>query len=72
MMIYLLTFWPFEDPIFTKIELMNEITSLFLLYHMFTFTDWVPSATSMYISGWSFCFFACLNMGMHLYILGSD
>ena len=51
---------------------MNEITSLMLLYHMLTFTDWLPSAEHRYLSGWSFCFFICANMAMHLYILLGD
>ena len=71
-MIYLLTFWPFEDPLFTKMELMNEIFSLLLLYHMLTFTDWLPSAEHRYLSGWSFAFFTCLNMAMHLTNLLKD
>jgi len=72
MIIYLGTYEPFEDPIFTKIELMNEITSVFLLYHMFCFTDWVPNASDRYIMGWSFICFTSLNLICHLVILARD
>ena len=53
MVIYLMTFWPFEDPKFTEIELMNELTSILLLYHMFCFTDWIPDANVKYELGFS-------------------
>ena len=69
MIIYLCTFWPFVEPIFTKIEIMNEVTSIFLLYHMFTFTDWVPDASVRYLLGWSFIAVISANLAFHLSIL---
>ena len=44
MIIYLLYWWPFQTPFDTKIEVMNELTSLLLLDHLFMFTDWLPKA----------------------------
>lgn len=72
MVIYLLTFWPFEDPIFTKIEVMNELTSILLLYHLFTFTDWIPDASKRYMMGWSFIVIMACNLGVHFFILSRN
>lgn len=72
MVIYLCIWEPFDDPIFNKIELMNEITSIILLYHMFSFTDWVPEASDRYIMGWSFIVFTSLNLICHLIILARN
>ena len=69
MIIYLLCFSPFEDPFFTKIEVMNEVTAIFLLYTMLCFTDWIPSAERRYIYGWFFIGFASLNMIVHIFLL---
>lgn len=69
MMIYLLTFWPFKDKIFTKVEVMNEVTSLLLLYHMLTFTDWVPRAETRYVMGWSFIGITSGNLAIHMLLL---
>ena len=48
LVIYFLQVWPFEDPMITKLEVMNEVTTVLLLYHMFIFTDWVSDATTRY------------------------
>lgn len=68
MIIYLFTCWPFEEPIFTKIEVMNEITSIFLLYHMLTFTDWVE-VEERYLMGWSFIAVTSTNLAIHFLLL---
>ena len=69
MMIYLQSYEPFTDKIFTTLETFNEITSIFLLYHMFTFTDWLPLASTRYIMGWSFIVFTCANLLTHVLLL---
>ena len=48
---------------------MNEITSIFLLYHMLCFSDFVPGATTRYLIGWYFIFFTSLNLTMHIILL---
>lgn len=53
-------------------EVLNEVTSILLLYHMFTFTDWVPGATTRYMLGWSFIAVTCTNLGIHFLNLGKN
>ena len=69
MIIYLFHYWPFDKPIFTMLEIMNEITSILLLYHMFCFTDWVPEAETRYLMGWSFIGITCSNLVLHVVML---
>ena len=66
MIIYLLTWWPFETRLFTKIEVLNEVTSLLLIYHLFMFTDWLPLAQTRYLMGWSFIAVTVMNLLFHL------
>ena len=69
MMIYLQSYRPFNDKIFTTLETFNEVTTIFLLYHMFTFTDWLPLASTRYIMGWSFIIFTSANLLVHVLLL---
>ena len=72
MIIYLLYWWPFETPFFTKIEVLNEVTSILLVYHLFMFTDWLPLAQTRYIMGWSFITVTVMNLAFHLFNLISN
>lgn len=69
MVIYLLWFSPFEDNFYNRIEVLNEITAMLLLYFMFTFTDWIPSAGDRYNYAWLFIAITCANLGVHLFFL---
>ena len=69
MLIFLQYYWPFDEPIFTYLETINEITTLFFLYHMFTFTDWVPKAEVRYLLGWSFIAFTVTNLTLHIVLV---
>ena len=48
MVIYFLWFRPFEEIKVTMLEVMNEITTIAMLYVMLTFSDWVPSPEVRY------------------------
>ena len=71
-LIYLGWFRPFEDQRLVNLEIMNECTSLILLYHLMLFTDFVPEAETRYLIGWSFIFFVVANMAVHFTILIKD
>ena len=60
---------PFEESLVGKLEIFNEYTAMILLYHVFLFTGLVPSLTFQIAVGWSFVFFMCGNMSLHLYFL---
>ena len=65
--IYLLHAWPFDERKFTILEVINEITAIFLMYCCFTFTDWVPLAETRYLCGWIFIVIISTNLSFHVY-----
>ena len=66
---YLVKYQPFEDRKILKLEIMNEVTNFILLYHLLTFTDFVGDVEARYSIGWSFLFFMCGNLCVHLYLM---
>ena len=54
MIIYYGYVWPFENHTVTKLEILNEVLTLFLCYFMLCFTDWVPDSSMRYYIGWLF------------------
>jgi hypothetical protein len=69
---YLCKFKPFEDRKILKLEIMNEVTNIILLYHLMMFTDWVPEAETRYAIGWSFIFVISANILVHFSLLVYD
>jgi len=72
MVIYLLWFWPFADNFFTRIEVMNEVTSILMLYLMLVFSDWVPDPEVRYTFGWVYIGVFCVNGTVHFFFLLRD
>jgi len=70
MVIYLMWFKPFEEKFYTFIEVCNEITVIFLLYFMLTFSEWIPSSEQRYDLAWYFIVIVSLNISVHLFFLG--
>jgi len=48
---------------------MNEVTEIFLLYHMAMFTSWVESPEVRHKIGWSFMAVVAVYMIIHLSLL---
>ena len=69
MIIYLMWFSPFADPFYTKVEVMNETTTIFLLYSMLCFTDWITSPEDRFNYGWFYIVVTSANSAFHLYFL---
>ena len=69
MIIYLGYVWPFTSHMLTKLELFNEVTTLFLFYGVMCFTDWVPKAEIRYLCGWVFMAILFTHLGSHLSLL---
>ena len=67
--IYLIWYWPFQSNFFTLIEVMNEVTALFMLYFMLSFSDWNPSPENRYTYGWFFIAICATNLIVHLFFL---
>ena len=49
-----------------RLEEINEIFTIFIMYHIFCFTDWVPDASVQYNLGYSCLFFNFLHLGFNL------
>ena len=66
---YLCKFQPFEDRKVLKLEVMNELTNLLLLYHVCCFAGLVPDSEDRYMLGWSFIATLACNMLVHFVLL---
>lgn len=58
---------PFKDSVSNKMELINEMGIVIVMYHMICFTDFNPSKEAAVQMGWSCCyctgFVMTLNFG---------
>lgn len=54
------------------LEVMNETTTIAMLYVMLTFSNWVPSPELRYQLGWVFIGVLVLNTIVHVYFLLRD
>ena len=72
MIIFLFWNCPFEENFYTRIEVLNEVTTMFLLYTMLCFTDWVGSPEQRYEIGYFFIAFIILNISVHLFFLAKE
>ena len=66
---HLFKYQPFEDRKILKLEMMNEMTNLFLLYHVICFSGLVLEAEDRFNLGWSFIMLVGANMSVHLLLL---
>lgn len=66
---YLCRVMPFEDRTVQKLEVMNEMTNLILLYHLLGFAGLIRESEDRYKLGWLFCIFIAANMLVHFTLL---
>ena len=67
---YLLLYKPFESKLTMSLELMNELTSGILMYHLIVFNpDWVSDNEPREFVGTSFIVIVCLNIAVHVFFL---
>ena len=69
---YMLHFKPFSDPLLNKLEVVNEVTTLFLISVTYTFTDMFMSAKFKYGIGFVFVFGFASCIATHLFFLFED
>ena len=69
LVVYLLWWRPFERNFDNGIEVMNEMSSLLLLYLLMTFSDWIPDVELRHAIGWLFIGIICFNLSIHIYFL---
>lgn len=62
MTIYMLLIKPFTSNFDNYLECFNEYCILGICYHLFIFTDFVPSDVLQYNGGWSVIVLTLLNL----------
>ena len=67
--IYLVGLWPFEKPRDTKMQVFNEVCSVFLLYHLMCFSAFVPDPMIRYNLGYTYVFVAAINLSFYLVLM---
>ena len=68
-MLYLIHTQPFKETLVTNLEILNEVTTLVLLYHLLCFTNFCPDVRTQVLVGYSFVFFLSANMATHVFFL---
>ncbi len=58
---------PFKLAKMNRSEIINEIITIFIMYHIFCFTDWVPDAHVQYNLGFSCLFINLLDLAFNLF-----
>ena len=66
---YLVVQRPFDDEKVNNLEIMNEVTNFFLIYHVFLFSGLVVESVERYAIGWSFIAFVGGNILVHFSLL---
>ena len=59
-------FKPYEIRRDNKMELINEIICIVIMYHIFCFTDYIPDPQIKYNLGFSVLFFNTLSLSINL------
>lgn len=69
MIYFLIVLTPFEDTVANYKEIVNEITTLLLIYNMTGFTGQITTAETRYYIGWPFIIIVSIHMSLHLIIV---
>ena len=60
---------PYQEKRHNQQEINNEIATIFIMYHIFCFTDWVSDADVKYNLGFSCLFFNFASLGYNIVML---
>ena len=69
--IYLVIVLPLDSNMMNGLEIMNEILSFIILYHLIIFTDWVPHPEIRYKFGYMLIAFTTLCISVHIILMAS-
>ena len=68
-MIYLFHVKPYNDKLMNILDSMNEIVSIFVIYFILLFTDFVPDASVRYMLGWPLIGVTSLAILVHVSVM---
>ena len=60
--LYLFEAKPFIDTELNRLQIINELFFLCVVYHMLVFTDYSPTADTKIMAGWSMLFVSIANV----------
>ena len=63
---------PYKTTKANKIELLNEVLTMFIMYHIFCFTDYVPEEEMRYRLGYSCLAFNFVHLALNIYHIFKD
>ena len=57
---------PYNQQRLNETEMLNEVVTVFIMYHIFCFTDWVPDANVKYELGFSCLLFNFVSLCVNI------
>lgn len=60
---------PFENPSLNRLEVFNETCIIAAAYHLFAYTDFLPSPDMQYKVGWSMIAITVFNIGVNMLVM---
>ena len=63
---------PFKSRKQNKMELLNEVLTMTIMYHIFCFTDFVPDEQIRFYIGYSCLGTNMIHLGLNIYNILSD
>ena len=67
--IYLFHVQPYNEKVMNFLDSMNEVVSIFVIYFILLFTDFVPDAKVRYMLGWPMIAVTSLAIATHILVM---
>ena len=61
---------PFDEEITNRLDMLNEATTVVLLYMIYNFSDLIPDEENRYMVGYFFVAILFGNLSVHLTLIG--
>lgn len=67
---FVYTKWIFKNDTQNRLEIMNEGTTVVLLYIVYMFSDLIPDPETQYVAGYVYIVMLISNLLVHLVLIG--
>ncbi len=67
---FVYTNWPFKNDTQNRLEIMNEGSTVVLLYIVYMFSDLIPDPETHYVAGYVHIVILISNLLVHLVLIG--
>jgi hypothetical protein len=68
--VFVYTNWPFKNDTQNRFEIMNEGTTVVLLYIVYMFSDLIPDRETQYLAGYVYIVILISNLLVHIVLIG--